>query len=204
MKPAQHPADSAFLVRARKALQTPTKIIGGAALSLALLAPLAPPVMAESSQVIGSIAGSGLVFKDTLQIESFKDPKIPGVSLYISNFQKPLTERLASGKDFFTDPSYASVGCAKTVKGKISVGDIINKTPSGEEVFEEVSESSRREPSEKPFLCTRCVRLTRTTTRPLLTPPPVQIPPFQDPSGAARLRRGHKHGGLRLFQHPPG
>ncbi|GMH73275.1 hypothetical protein TrRE_jg8441, partial [Triparma retinervis] len=137
MKPAQHPADSAFLVRARKALQTPTKIIGGAALSLALLAPLAPPVMAESSQVIGSIAGSGLVFKDTLQIESFKDPKIPGVSLYISNFQKPLTERLASGKDFFTDPSYASVGCAKTVKGKISVGDIINKTPSGEEVFEE-------------------------------------------------------------------
>ena len=75
--------------------------------------------MAESSQVIGSIAGSGLVFKDTLTIESFKDPKIPAVSLYISNFQKPLTERLASGKDFFTDPSYASVGCAKTVKGKI-------------------------------------------------------------------------------------
>jgi catabolite regulation protein CreA len=93
--------------------------------------------MAESSQVIGSIAGSGLVFKDTLTIESFKDPKIPAVSLYISNFQKPLTERLASGKDFFTDPSYASVGCAKTVKGKISVGNEINKTPSGEEVFEE-------------------------------------------------------------------
>ena len=105
--------ESGFIVRA---LIPPFKVIGAAALSLTLIT---PPVMAESSQVIGSIAGSGLVFKDTLTIESFKDPKIPAVSLYISNFQKPLTERLASGKDFFTDPSYASVGCAKTVKGKI-------------------------------------------------------------------------------------
>jgi CreA protein len=54
--------------------------------------------------------------------------------LYISNFQRPLTERLT--KDFFTDPSYASVGCAKTAR-TVRIADNINKSNSGEEVFEE-------------------------------------------------------------------
>jgi len=31
--------------------------------------------------------------QDTLQIESFDDPKVRGITLYISNFQRPLTER---------------------------------------------------------------------------------------------------------------
>ena len=59
------------------------------------------------------------------------------MTLYVSNFQRPLTERLS--KDFFNDPSYASVGCAKTVGsgGKIEVADNINTSPQGEEVFEE-------------------------------------------------------------------
>jgi catabolite regulation protein CreA len=35
----------------------------------------AQPAMAES-RLIGEIAGSGLVFKDTLQVESFDDPKV--------------------------------------------------------------------------------------------------------------------------------
>jgi len=163
-----------------------TTVAATGCLTLALLGgPVMDANAAESSKVIGSISGSGFVFKDTLSIErfvffrhpqyrearflpppppplltpalarsfscSFKDPKIPGVSLYISNFQKPLTERLgegrkietflssdpisnvflvssrlallaASGANFFTDPSYASVGCAKTVKGKVRGG----------------------------------------------------------------------------------
>merc|ERR1719491_1676422 len=85
------------------------------------------------SRIIGEIAGSGLVFKDILTIESFDDPKVKGVTLYISNFQRPLTERLS--KDFFSDPSFASVGCAKT--GTVSVADNINMSKKGEEVFEE-------------------------------------------------------------------
>jgi catabolite regulation protein CreA len=37
------------------------------------------PAIAAESRVVGQIAGSGLVFKDTLTIESFEDPKVSGV-----------------------------------------------------------------------------------------------------------------------------
>ena len=89
---------------------------------------------AEASKVIGEIKGSGLVFKDTLTIERFGDPKVKGVTLYISNFERPITEKLS--KNFFSDPSAASVGCTKT-GGPIAIADNINKSRQGEEVFEE-------------------------------------------------------------------
>lgn len=71
--PRSPPQPQPLLLSCVRALIPPLKVIGAAALSLTLIT---PPVMAESSQVIGSIAGSGLVFKDTLTIESFKDPKV--------------------------------------------------------------------------------------------------------------------------------
>ncbi|KAG7362090.1 CreA domain containing protein [Nitzschia inconspicua] len=95
---------------------------------------LVPPANAAESKVVGSLKGSGLVFKDTLQIERFEDPKVQGVVLYISNFDRPITEKL-SGGNFFNDPSYASVACART--GPVSIADNIGKGPQGEEVFEE-------------------------------------------------------------------
>jgi CreA protein len=85
------------------------------------------------SREVGEIKASGIFFKDTLTVESFDDPKVQGVTLYISNFQRPLNERLQ--KDFFSDPSTASVGCAKT--GPIAVADNIAIGKAGEEVFEE-------------------------------------------------------------------
>jgi catabolite regulation protein CreA len=88
---------------------------------------------AAESRIVGQLSGSGLVFKDTLQIESFDDPKVRGVTLYISTFQKPITERMTN---FFSDPSYASVGCAKT-SSTVSIADNINTSLGGEEVFEE-------------------------------------------------------------------
>ena len=91
------------------------------------------PAWAEGARVVGSIQGSGLVFKDTLQIESFEDPKVKGVTLYVSNFQRPLTERLTS--NFLADPSYASVACAKT--GPVAIADNIGKGKGGEQVFDE-------------------------------------------------------------------
>jgi len=91
------------------------------------------PAFAAESRQIGEIRGSGLVFKDTLNIEAFEDPKVRGVTLYISNFQRPLTERLQ--KDFFSDPSQAALGCAKT--GEVSIADNIAVGKGGEEVFEE-------------------------------------------------------------------
>eukprot|EP00536_Pseudo-nitzschia_multiseries_P013880 jgi/Psemu1/327346/estExt_fgenesh1_pg.C_6270002 len=90
---------------------------------------------ANDSKVIGQLKGSGLVFKDTLSIERFDDPKVKGVVLYISNFDRPMTEKLSKG-NFFNDPSYASVACARTGQ-KVAIASNINKTPQGEEVFEE-------------------------------------------------------------------
>lgn len=63
------------------------------------------------------------------------DPKIKGVELYISNFDRPITEKL-SGANLFNDPAYASVACAKTAK-VVAIADTIAKGPAGEEVFEE-------------------------------------------------------------------
>ena len=84
--------------------------------------------LADGSRTVGDIAGSGLVFKDTLLVESFDDPKVQGVTLYISNFQRPVVERIKKG--FFEDPSSAAVGCART--GKVKIADNINTSKQGE------------------------------------------------------------------------
>lgn len=98
------------------------------------IASIVQPAVAAESRVVGSLSGSGLVFKDTLQIEAFDDPKVKGVKLYISNFQIPITERFQS-KNFFSDPSYASVACTRSAQ--VSIADNIGKGPGGEEVFQE-------------------------------------------------------------------
>ena len=93
------------------------------------------PAFADSRDV-GNMATSGFFFKDTLRISAFEDPKINGITLYLADFERPLTEKLA--KDFFNDPSSSSLSCAQT--GPINRNEILNKIssdPSGEEVFEE-------------------------------------------------------------------
>ena len=62
-------------------------------------------------------------------MEAFDDPKVKGVTLYVSNFERPLTERIQ--KDFFTEPSYASVTCVRNGK-EIDVANNIHKSSSGE------------------------------------------------------------------------
>mmetsp|Transcript_18238 Transcript_18238/g.34832 ORF Transcript_18238/g.34832 Transcript_18238/m.34832 type:complete len:230 (+) Transcript_18238:135-824(+) len=113
--------------------QTIKALAAGGLLAASLLVSNPLPVAADTSRIVGQLQGSGLVFKDTLQIESFEDPKIKGVTLYISNFQRPLTERLTS--NFLADPSDASVSCART--GPVIVADNIGRGKGGEEVFEE-------------------------------------------------------------------
>jgi CreA protein len=121
------------LAASKNPLQDATKVVGSAMLAASLVFASVQPAMAESSKIIGEVKGSGLVFKDVLEIERFEDPKVKGVELYISNFQRPITEKLNKG--FFNDPSTASVACAKT--GKIKIADNINKSTAGEEVFQE-------------------------------------------------------------------
>jgi catabolite regulation protein CreA len=97
-------------------------------------AALANDATAATSRVVGNLKGSGLLFKDNLQIESFDDPKVRGVTLYIGNFQIPIAERIGTA-NFFSDPTSASVACVRT--GPISVDPTIAKGPGGEQVFEE-------------------------------------------------------------------
>ena len=84
---------------------------------------------AGGSRVLGEISGSGLVFKDKLIVESFDDPKIQGVTLYLTSFERPLTERLS--KDFFSDPSASSLTCSKS-QDKVLVSDNVVATKEGE------------------------------------------------------------------------
>jgi len=135
-----------FMSKATKEKIVKTKLFGTALLSASLLLGSAftgmaaltaspQPAFANDSKVVGQLKGSGLVFKDTLSIERFEDPKVKGVVLYISNFDRPLTEKLSKG-NFFNDPSQASVACARTGQ-KVAIADNINKSTGGEEVFEE-------------------------------------------------------------------
>ena len=65
------------------------------------------PALAEEKRSVAEIAGSGLIFKDTLVVDAFADPKVEGVTIYVSDFQRPITDRLK--KDFFSDPSQADI-----------------------------------------------------------------------------------------------
>jgi catabolite regulation protein CreA len=124
-----------FPIQIKNLLLSTTLVLGMTFSPISTALGTTPAAYAESSKVVGALKGSGLVFKDTLQIERFEDPKVQGVVLYISNFDRPITEKL-SGGNFFNDPSYASVACART-SGSIAIADNIAKGPQGEEVFEE-------------------------------------------------------------------
>lgn len=83
-------------------------------------------------RIIGEIPASGLVFRDYLKVSRFDDPKVQGVQLYVSDFQLPMTERLASG-DPFSDPASTAVTCVKT--GPIKLDPTVETSSQGEEVF---------------------------------------------------------------------
>jgi len=118
-------SDDQFLSSRRKVFSS--ILAGAAAVATSAKANAAEP------RTLAQISGSGLVFKDTLVVEAFDDPKVKGVTLYVSNFERPLTERVQ--KDFFTEPSTASVQAVKT--GPIQIADNIDKTNKGEAVFSE-------------------------------------------------------------------
>merc|ERR1712008_495107 len=72
---------------------------------------------------------------DTLKEEAFSDPKESGVQLYLSDLQRPATEKFAKG-DLFSDPSQGGLSC--TVKpGKVVVSAAASTSKHGEEVFSE-------------------------------------------------------------------
>lgn len=90
-----------------------------------------PSVAMAAESTVAEIPASGLLFKDTIKVDRFDDPKVEGVSIYLADYQRPINERLA--KDFFSDPTQASVTCVAT--GPLKVSDSASKSKEGEEVF---------------------------------------------------------------------
>jgi len=115
-----------------------TNALGTAAIvaSISLAAPFinpSPAVAVADKRIVAEIPTSGLVFKDTLNVEAFTDPKVEGVTLYISDFTRPITERLK--KDFFSDPASSSITCTRT--GPMKIVKPLDQSPAGEDVFTE-------------------------------------------------------------------
>ena len=98
------------------------------------LSPLIPTAALADSRTVGEVTTSGLVFKDTLRVEAFDDPKVSGVQLYLSDFQLPVTEKLAKG-DIFSDPSQGGLSCQAA--GKVVVSGAATRDKAGEEAFSE-------------------------------------------------------------------
>ena len=64
-----------------------------------------------------------------------RDPKVEGVELYVSDFQRGISDRL--GSDFFGDPTSAALACAKVGRVRVdpSVDPVDELHQEGEEVF---------------------------------------------------------------------
>ena len=87
------------------------------------------------SRTVAEIPTSGFVFKDKLKIESIDDPELPGVSVYLADFERPLTEKI--GGDFFDDPTSSSLTCVQTGPIDKAALDKIKIGGEGEEIFSE-------------------------------------------------------------------
>ncbi|MFO1039395.1 MAG: CreA family protein [Geminicoccaceae bacterium] len=71
--------------------------------------------------------GNGIV------VESIADPKVDGVTCWVSHFSRGMLDRLQKG-NWFEDPSNATITCSQS--GPIVIGDI-EKGKDGEDVFSE-------------------------------------------------------------------
>ncbi|CAB1121474.1 unnamed protein product [Ectocarpus sp. CCAP 1310/34] len=108
-----------------------------AAIGLTLAGPMVSlpgTASAGDKRTVGEISASGLVFKDKLNVEAFSDPKVKGVTLYLSDFARPVADKLMNG-DIFSDPSSASLFCVRS--GPMEVKDGISTSKEGEELFKE-------------------------------------------------------------------
>lgn len=107
------------------------RIVKGLMIPMIVLPTSIQPTLANRE--IANIPTSGIFFKDSLRVSAFEDPKISGVTIYLSDFDRPITEKLTN--NFFNDPSSSSLTCSQT--GPIKLKGDINLSGEGEEVFEE-------------------------------------------------------------------
>ncbi len=109
-------------------------LVSLACAALIACAPLSPASASNNQRVVAEMSGSGFFLKDTLRIEAFNDPHVAGVQLYISDFKKPLTEKMVSG-NVFADPTLAGLTCSS--RARVVVQPEASVSSEGEEVFSE-------------------------------------------------------------------
>lgn len=88
----------------------------------------------STPSTVASFSTSGLLFKDTVDVKSFEDPKVKGITLYISRVKRPMLDKLRKG--FFQEPSCAAVSAVRT--GPPSLVTEIDRSVNGENVFSEM------------------------------------------------------------------
>jgi len=98
------------------------RLILGALASLAL-------AYAASAEQVGEV-GVDWIGNDII-IEAFQDPKVTGVTCYVSYFERGVIDRLQKG-NWFEDPSNSSIDCRQT--GPVKLGEI-DLDENGEEIF---------------------------------------------------------------------
>ena len=110
-------------------------------LSAVLLAasPSPPPAFAafaSAPEKVADFAASGILFRDAVEVTALEDPDVKGATIFIADFKRSLTAKLA--KDFFSEPSQASITCAadpNTPLRVVNAGAV--RSPGGTELFSE-------------------------------------------------------------------
>lgn len=108
-----------------------------AALVLTVSAPSpALAAFASAPEKVADFAASGILFRDAVEVTALDDPDVLGATVFIADFKRSLTAKLA--KDFFSEPSQASITCAADSNAPLRVvNPAAVRSPGGTELFSE-------------------------------------------------------------------
>ena len=101
-----------------------------------LLLPPPPPALAASAEKVADFAASGILFRDSVEVTALDDPDVSGATVFVADFKRSLTAKLA--KDFFSEPSQASISCAADPTSPLRVVNAARvRAAGGTELFSE-------------------------------------------------------------------
>jgi CreA protein len=78
------------------------------------------------SEMVGKWDLGGMFFKDKLIVKAFEDPKVKGVTCYVTSVSKSLS---------FEDPDNTAISCVKT--GRVIIDRSVDLSPEGEIITSE-------------------------------------------------------------------
>lgn len=112
-----------------------------AATAAALVLAVSPPApalaaLASAPEKVADFAASGILFRDAVEVTALDDPDVLGATVYVADFKRSLTAKLA--KDFFSEPSQASISCAADSSAPLRVvNPAAVRASGGTELFSE-------------------------------------------------------------------